>query len=225
MNLTNLLRKSLFFAVVLYLFANLASCSDSITTNITTNVTTSDNATSPAIAETLEVKPEDSIQFDIISARAIEFPYFDDYQMNILVEFKNTSSFDVYLPEMGSTYDLVDADGNLVSAQNPIYAFPSVLLPGESGYLSNFEIYPESKGNTLTVVPRILAEPATVNPVRYKVTDTKWCDSDFGIKVLGYVENTDVKSYERTYIACFLYDVNGILVDEELAEIKNLAPG
>ena len=219
--------------LIFCLICFLAACSKEITQPATsdsdiydtTSIETLAPVTIPATTVPETTVQEESVQYEIISSKAFEYPSHDEYKMNVLVEFVNTGTCNMYLPEIGSTYDLEDSDGNLISAQNPIYAMPTVLRPGETGYLCIMERYEQSKGSDLIVVPRILTKPATLECVRYEITDTQCVMGDFGIKVLGKVTNTGTETYEQNYIACFLYDENGNLLRNELAGVEYLAPG
>ena len=127
-----------------------------------------------------------------------------------IVEITNTSSKNLYLSS--GSYDLEDADGKLVASQSLVSCYPSVLAPGEKGYMyeeTTLDNY-DGDGN-LTILPRPSIDTAKVDLIRYNVTDVTISDDRFsGVKVLGRVENaTDEATDGMVYIAAFFYDVSG----------------
>lgn len=127
-----------------------------------------------------------------------------------IVEITNTGSGNLYLSS--GAYDLEDANGTLLASQTMVSAFPSVLAPGEKGYMYEETTLDDYSGDgKITVFPRPDVKEAKVDLIRYNVTDVKVSDDTYGgLKVLGRVENsTDADSDGMVYIVAFFYDASG----------------
>lgn len=142
-----------------------------------------------------------------------------------IVEITNTGSKNLYLSS--GAYDLEDADGDLVAAQTLVSEYPSVLAPGEKGYMYEETTLDEYSGDgELSILPRPDVKEATVDLVRYETSEISVSNDTFGgIKVTGRVENTTAETADgMVYIVAFFYDANGVpvgsaftILTEELA--------
>ncbi len=204
---------------------SLAACSTQDPPKESLSQGSSDYQSETVLETTLETEPETKVQYEILSSRVDSWSISEDTHFaNFIVEFVNTGTCDLRLSD--STYDLEDPDGNLVSAQNFIYAFPDVLQPGEKGYLATEEIFYTPLNSDLKIIPRINAKESTIECIRYNVTDTKLVQDDYeSISVIGRVENTGATTAELTYIFVALYNADGVCIDTKLSSIDNLAPG
>lgn len=109
-------------------------------------------------------------------------------------------------------YDLEDSSGALVKAQTMVSTFPTVLAPGEKGYMYEETTLDEYEGDgELTILPRPDVKAATVDLVRYNVSELKVSNDAFGgVKVSGRIENqTSEKTDGMVYIVAFFYDESG----------------
>jgi len=126
-----------------------------------------------------------------------------------IVEITNTGSENLYLNS--GSYDLEDAEGDLITSQSLVSTYPDVLAPGEKGYMydeTTLDDYEE--GAELKILPKLDIEKAKVGLIRYNVSDVKVSDDDMGdIKVLGRVENTTNEASSMVYIVAFFYDADG----------------
>lgn len=127
-----------------------------------------------------------------------------------IVEITNTGSTNLYLSS--GAYDLEDANGALVTSQSMVSTYPSVLAPGEKGYMYDETTLDDYSGDgNLKILPRPDVEEATVDLIRYNVTDLSVSNDEyFGVNVKGRVENTTEKSENMVYIVAFFYDASGI---------------
>lgn len=126
-----------------------------------------------------------------------------------IVEITNTGNSNLYLST--GAYDLEDSSGALVAAQTMVSTYPSVLAPGEKGYMYEETTLDEYDGNgELTILPRPDVKKATVDLVRYNISDLNVSNDTFGgVKVSGRVENqTSEKTDGMVYIVAFFYDEN-----------------
>ena len=176
------------------------------------------------VETTLPTESIPEVSYNILDEAVYIWQDFPDVVwMSITIEIENTSSNNLYFSD--STYDLLDPDGKLVSAQNRIFAFPEILAPGEKGYLNITELYEKNFDTTVSVSPRILLEKSDLDCIRYKVTDTTFAEDDLGnIHVMGFVENNGPAA-EYVTIVAVLYDSNGHCLDVKLSYIENFSPG
>lgn len=127
-----------------------------------------------------------------------------------IVEITNTGSTNLFLSS--GAYDLEDANGALVASKSMVSAYPSVLAPGEKGYMYDETTLDDYSGDgNLTILPRPDVEEATVDLIRYNVTDLTITDDEYsGVKVMGRIENTTEETESMVYIVAFFYDASGI---------------
>lgn len=129
----------------------------------------------------------------------------DSVWVQVAVPVKNTGSVNLYL-ESG-TIDLEDADGHLVESFSLVPVYPQVLKPGETGWYYEERTLDEKPSSDLKAVPHVDVEEASVNCIRYEVSDVTISDEDFGdLKVTGRVENTTEEEGSMVEVAIFLYD-------------------
>lgn len=127
-----------------------------------------------------------------------------------IVEIENTGSENLYLSS--GSYDLEDADGNLIASQSMVSAFPDVIAPGEKGYMYEETTLDEYSGDgNLTIIPRPDVEPAKVDLIRYNISDVAVKDDEFsGVKILGRIENqTSDPTDGMVYIVAFFRNTDG----------------
>lgn len=127
-----------------------------------------------------------------------------------IVEITNTGSKNLYLSS--GSYDLEDSSGALVASRSMVSVYPSVLAPGEKGIMYEETTLDNYTGDSsLTVIARPSVEEATVDLVRYNVTDVSVTDDEyFGVNVLGRVENTTDEPGTLVYIAAIFYDASNV---------------
>ena len=142
-----------------------------------------------------------------------------------IVEISNTGSKNLYLSS--GSYDLEDASGSLIASRSMVSAFPNVIAPGEKGYMYEETILDQPVEGELKAIPRVKIDEATVELIRYNVTDTKLAAGTYGgIKALGRVENTSSESANSTYVVAFLYNADGKCIGQMFTIITDeLAPG
>lgn len=127
-----------------------------------------------------------------------------------IVEITNIGSKDLYLS--AGAYDLEDADGSLVTARTMVSEYPNVLAPGEKGYMYEETTLDEYSGDgELTILPRPDVKEATVDLIRYDVSEVSVADGGYGdVSVTGRVENTTDEAGSMVYVTAFFYDANGV---------------
>ena len=142
-----------------------------------------------------------------------------------IVEIANTGTENLYLSS--GSYDLENPDGSLVAAKSMVSAFPNVIAPGEKGYMYEETTLDNYNGDgNLNVLPRPDVKEAKVDLIRYSVTDLTVSDGQFGIKVMGRVENTSDEEGALVYVVAFFYDENDTLMGSAFTILsEKLAPG
>ena len=130
-----------------------------------------------------------------------------------IVEITNTGTTNLYLSS--GSYDLEDASGTLIASKTMVSTYPSVLAPGEKGYMYEETILDDTTDGELIVLPREDIEEAKVELIRFPVTDTKISNGTYGkVKMTGRIENTSNETQNFVYIVAFLYDDNGACIGQ-----------
>lgn len=130
-----------------------------------------------------------------------------DY-IRIVTPVTNVGNRNIYCKDC--TYDIEDADGNVLQSVSSVYCEPNVLKPGETGYfykeIENSESIPD--GATITAHPTI--KKATESDcIRYDVTKVSFKDdATYGLKALGKVTNTSDEAVSYTEIVINVFDKN-----------------
>lgn len=148
------------------------------------------------------------------------------FWVQTIVEITNTGTTNLYLSS--GAYDLEDASGNLVASQTMVSAYPDVLAPGEKGYMYEETILDAAVDGDLTVLPREEVEEATIDLVRFPVTDVSISTDNYGdLKMIGRVENDSGEAEDSmVYIVAFLYDTDGTCIGQMFTILtEDLASG
>lgn len=144
-----------------------------------------------------------------------------------IVEITNTGSSNLYLSS--GSYDLEDAEGNLITNRTMVSTYPNVLAPGEKGYMYEETVLDDPVDGELIALPRVNVKKAKVDLIRFPVTDVEISDGKYGdLKMIGRVENTSEENESMVYVVAFLYDSKGscigqmftILMDDLKADDK-----
>lgn len=145
----------------------------------------------------------------------------------VIVEITNAGSENLYLSS--GSFDLEDADGNLVTSKSLVSTYPNVLAPGEKGYMYEETVLENYSGDgDLTLSARPDVEKAKVDLIRYETTDVTVSDKEFGgVGVMGRVENTtDEAADGMVYIVAFFYDESGVPIGSAFTILsEDLEPG
>lgn len=145
--------------------------------------------------------------------------------VQVIVEIENTGGTDLYLST--SSYDLEDENGNLVSSSSMVSVYPDVIAPGEKGYMYEETMLDEPVEGELAVVARPNVEKATVENIRYDVTDVELFEDKYGsLKAKGRVENAGSEEESMIYVVLILKDGQGTPIGQIFTILmEDLAPG
>ena len=137
--------------------------------------------------------------------------------VQVIAEIKNTGTVPIYLSS--SSYDLEDANGQLIASKQYISTYPDVIKSGEKGYMYDETTLENSVQGNINVIPRINAKKATVSCIRYDVSEISISDTTYnGPKMIGRITNTTSKDEDGLiYVVGILYNSNekpiGVLLD------------
>ena len=178
------------FILVLILIIVFCSCdinnvqSENGSTNTSKFNTSSKFSTTPEASTSIESSPgeqstEPAPGYEITDCRAKTWTNsIGTVWVQTIVEITNTGTTNLYLSS--GSYDLEDASGNLIGSKTMVSAYPSVLAPGEKGYMYEETILDDTTDGELIVLPREDIEEAKVELIRFPVTDTKISNGNYG---------------------------------------------
>jgi len=219
------MKKFLSVLLLLSLLISLCACgSESVSTLAESVAAQPSKVETEATAE--PIVPAEAKAYEISDCRAKAYTDSIGTQwVQTIIEISNTGSSNLYLGS--ANYDLEDANGKLIASKSFVSAYPSVIAPGEKGYIYDETTLEEAVEGELTVLPRENVEKAKVDLIRFPVTDAELSDSPYGgVKILGRVENTSAEAQSFVYIAAFLYDADGKCIGQVFTILSDeLAPG
>lgn len=155
-----------------------------------------------------------AVQYEITDARATSWVNsIGTTWVQVIVEITNTGTSNLYLSS--GSYDLEDAEGHLVASQTLVSEAPDVIAPGEKGYMYEETTLDTPVEGELTVLPRVDVEEASVDLIRYTVSDASLTEGKYGdLKILGRVENTSAEPGDMVQIVAVLYDADGVCIGQ-----------
>ena len=138
----------------------------------------------------------------------------------VAVPVKNTGTTDLYLST--GTIDVEDASGTLVQSISMVSVYPQVLQPGETAYYYEETLFDGGSEDGLTVVPHVDVEKATVDCIRYELSEIQVKDQEYNsAHVVGRVENTTDTAESMAYVVANLYDTDGNFLAQEFTILDN----
>lgn len=212
------MKKLLPLLLSLALVVSLAACGGTPSADPTAAPTKVPDEPAPTTEATQEPTPkpqkeEEAYEITYSSARAYQNSIGTTYAQ-VIVEIENTGSADLYLSS--GSYDLEDAEGNLVASSSLVSTYPEVISPGEKAYMYEENMLDEEVEGELTVLPRPDVKKAKVENIRYQVTDVEIVPDTFsGVKAKGRVENTtDQDADGMVYVVLILKNSEGAPIGE-----------
>ena len=168
-------------------------------------------------------KEKDS--YEVGEAEAIVYKdSIGTYWVQISVPVTNTGSVNLYLSS--GTMDLEDADGHLVESASMVSAYPQVIKPGETGWYYEETTLDKAPDTDLKVIPHVSAKKATVDCIRYSVSDLSIGNETYGgIKITGRVENVTDEDESMPYVVAFLYDADDHFLGQAFTILDELKAG
>ncbi len=217
------MRRIIALIMSLTLMVSLCACDSS-------RIHSDDTATRAPHSDSFEETPTESsvpsASYAITDCRAKTWTsIIGSVRVQTIVEITNTGTTNLYLSS--GSYDLEDTLGNLVACETWVSVYPDVLAPGEKGYMYDETSLDEAVDGGLVVLPRVDVARATIDLIRFPVTDVKTSTDTYGgIKMLGRVENTSREIQTDVYIVAFLYDADGSCIGKlSTLILEDLNPG
>lgn len=145
--------------------------------------------------------------------------------VQVSIPVKNTGSVDLYMSSC--SVDLVEDDGHLFESLSLVSVYPQVIKPGETAWYYEETTLDNAPSGNLKVQPHVNAKKATVDCVRYEVSEVEVTNDKYsGIKITGWVENTTSEEASLPYVVVFMYDANDELIGQAFSIISDgLKPG
>ena len=166
--------------------------------------------------KTAEKAPEEKAEKEPEAAFEITYTHSDvwpsvtggNWQQTI-VEITNTGDTNLYFDT--GNYDLEDSAGKLLASQSYVTVFPNVIAPGEKAYMYEASVLEDNPAEgEIKVLPRVEGKAATVELIRFELTDMELSTDDYGyLQVLGRIENKTDRDFENVYVVGQLYDDQG----------------
>lgn len=211
------MKKLLPLLLSLALMVSLVACNGSPSADPTAAPSKAPDMPDPTTENTQEPTPEhkkeEAYEITYSNARAYQNSIGTTYAQ-VIVEIENTGSADLYLSS--GSYDLEDADGNLIASSSMVSTYPEVISPGEKAYMYEENMLDGEVDGELTVLPRPDVEKAKVENIRYQVTDVEITENTYGgLKAKGRVENTSDQDEDgMIYVVLILKNADNAPIGE-----------
>lgn len=142
--------------------------------------------------------------------------------VRVAVPVTNTGNVNLYLNS--SSIDIENADGSLAAALSMVSAYPQIIKPGETAYYYEDTTYDGKNTKDLKVVPHVKAEKATVDLIRFDVSELQIKDDTMGAKILGRVKNTTEREESMVYIIANFFDKDGKFIEQHFTILTDKLP-
>lgn len=149
----------------------------------------------------------------------------DGYVFKTIIEIENTGSKNISLPS--AELDFMDKDGNLIVTEESMSCCPSLLKPGEKGYLYDSygrELDGVTDVNGITMIPRII-ETFSSEFNEYEVSDLSLGEEVYGVVLSGNITNQTDSDASFFSVDVVFYDKQGDVIAIDAAFPDNMTPG
>ena len=128
--------------------------------------------------------------------------------LQAIVQIENTGNTALYVDS--SSLDAENAEGKLVETMTYVSGYPVVLNPGETTLIVEETTLDSNPGvDTLTIIPHLSISEATVECIRFEVTEESLSEGTYGgIEMMGRVKNTSEKVENMVYVVANLFDAD-----------------
>ena len=157
--------------------------------------------------ETKEEKTEAAeAEYEIGKASfSISKDSIDTKWLNVFVPIKNTGKTNLHLSPC--SIDIEDNDGTILDTLSMVFAYPNLIKPGETAYYYNNTSFDNDESNGLKFIPHPEVEKATVDCIRYDVSEVQIKDAKYsGVEALGRIENKTNEEANSYYVVVELFD-------------------
>lgn len=140
--------------------------------------------------------------------------------IRIAVPVKNTGSVNLYVSD--ASFDVENKDGEIVDTVDYVSAYPQIIKPGETAYYYEETTYDGKDTKDLKVIPDIDVEKATVDCIRYSISEDKVKTEKYGrTSLLGRVENTTDVDGSNVYVTVNYFDKDGKFLSQQFTILDN----
>lgn len=173
---------------------------------------------------------EDKLEYDLVSEEVVKIAKDDGMDVHYLAEIKNTSTKPLYFDNTGNSIDLENAKGEILAVAEYIYVRPSVINPGESGYISETILFASEEGNGLssTDIGKAILHLDANKTDEVPIPNVEITEATFGIddhiSITGRIENKEQESLEIVHIIIPIRDSNNKLCAVALGQVENIKP-
>lgn len=169
--------------------------------------------------------------YKIVSEELLKYTDDDGVNVHYLAEIKNTSSHALYFSNMGTSIDIEDKNGELITSNQHIYTRPSVIAAGESGYISEGVVYSRAEGKGLTSddignpILHIEAKKAEEANIPDVVITDSTLNIDSRISIIGRAKSNEKAVLDIIHIIIPVRDENNKLCAVAIGQVENLNSG
>lgn len=189
----------------------LAGCTD-----VSTDEPSADNGTDDSVenVESDTEETEATVAYETSEPRLGVWDRSGTIWVDVSLEITNTGTANLYLSD--GAFDIEDSSGGLLETYDMVSIVPNVIEPGETAYLygcTTADNITDVNG-TYVAVPKFEAAEATIDRVRFPVTDVTMTDADYGtyIDIIGRVENTSDEDESMINIYFVFFDTSGEVI-------------
>lgn len=181
--------------------------------------------------EANENTSSEDIEYKIVSEDLLKFTDDDGVNVYYLAEIKNTGNNVLQFNNMGTSIDIEDQDGKLLTSNKHIYTRPSILAPGESGYISEGVVYSKSEGKGLASenigksLLHIDVQKAEESPVPDVEITEATLNTENRISITGRAKSKEKDVLDVVHVIIPVRDENNKLCAVAIGQIENLNPG
>ncbi len=171
--------------------------------------------------------PQKSVSFETkVAYFSTHINSFDENTYyEAIVEVTNTGYDSIYLKN--AVFDIEDGAGHLLATDDYISTVPSVIAPGETGYIySDGDVIGKDVPKNIKLVPTVTAVKATGTQNSYPVSDVSTYANDYGtIGVKGRITNNTDKEISYLYVRAVAFDAKGTALGIAGTSVTDIAPG
>ena len=172
----------------------------------------------------------DVIEGEGYTARVLKLDFEENWSgdgcvFKTIIEIENTGSKNISLPS--AELDFMDKDGNLIVTEEYMSCCPSLLKPGEKGYLYDSygrELDGVTDVNGITMIPRII-ETFSSEFNEYEVSDLSLGEEVYGVVLSGNITNQTDSDASFLSVDVVFYDKQGDVIAIDAAFPGNMTPG
>ena len=193
--------------------------------------TPSVSATRPSATPRTAPPPPAAGEVSVKVLESVVTPWIDPFgevRAQVVALVENEGSGRARLPSAESRYTITDASGDRIAGSLFGHAFPSVLEPGERGYLIDTQSAMfVDLADVEKVDVDVAFEPVEAAVAHLEVSDVDWVETMDGLVVSGSVTNAGPETVGAGAVAVVLLAADGSILGAvyDVTDIGRLEPG